>query len=180
VFDQVMLNTNPTGDVGGYVTGRYYSPMCDLSSTSALALTANVLYVVPFPLTRVVTWTKIGCHVSVLGAGNARLGIYAFQAGVPASLILDAGTIDVSTTGDKEVSISIAPAAQPVALVIVSSVNITVYGKSLNAIQTATGTGAIGAADYQMYRSFTYGALPGSFGAVSYQSGEVPNIWMRR
>ena len=59
------------------------------------------------------------------------------------------------------------------------SVNVTVYGKSLADIQVATGTGTIGAADYQLYRSFTYGALPGTFGSVSYANADAPNLWLR-
>lgn len=178
-FAGVTLSINPTPHYGGYVTNRYYSPFCDLSSTNGLALSVNNIYVTPFSTSAPITWTKIGVRVSVLGAGNARLGIYNMVGGAPTSLVLDAGTVDISTTGVKEITISQALPAGPYCLVIVPSVNVTVYGKSAADMQRATGTGTIGAADYQLYQAFVYAALASTFGAVSYQSGEAPNLWLR-
>ena len=55
------------------------------------------------PATR--TYDAIGCRVAVAGGVSslARLGIYHFRAGAPDALVLDAGTVAVDSTGDKEI-----------------------------------------------------------------------------
>jgi len=59
------------------------------------------------------SFTRIGCNVSAAGAGGtvARLGIYNVSVQSnrriePGSLLVDAGTVSVATTGDKEIVIA--------------------------------------------------------------------------
>ena len=62
---------------------------------------------IPIFVCRNWTYVGIGCEVSALAAGSARLGIYAVDgSGLPAALILDAGTVDTGSIGDKTIVIS--------------------------------------------------------------------------
>lgn len=75
-------------------------------ATSAFTAVANYLYYVPFFLKRTCTITdmEVTCSTAVALA-KARLGIYS-DSGVlvPNALLLDAGEVDVSTTGSKPIS----------------------------------------------------------------------------
>ena len=53
------------------------------------------------------TFDRIGVHVTTAVSGaTVRLGIYADSVNRPAALVLDAGTVDASSTGYKEITIS--------------------------------------------------------------------------
>jgi len=68
---------------------------------------ANCLRAVYYPILRKCKFDRIGLRV--VGAGGAgakiRLGIYDDKDFYPNSLIVDAGEVDASTTGDKELTI---------------------------------------------------------------------------
>jgi len=68
---------------------------------------AGILYCYPIFVPETTLYYKIGAGVKVLAEGAlARLGIYNWDNGLPGSLNLDAGTIDVSTTGAKTITIN--------------------------------------------------------------------------
>lgn len=73
----------------------------EVGGISTVALVANQLYTglcyTPEPM----VIERIGIGVTTLGAGNARLGVYSNVNGVPTARLLDAGTVDLSSTGDK-------------------------------------------------------------------------------
>jgi hypothetical protein len=74
-----------------------------------LSPTADTLYAVPFDQMRQVTVSKMIILVSVAGGTGAkvRLGIYSNASNsnnVPSALVLDAGEIDVTTTGIKQLT----------------------------------------------------------------------------
>jgi hypothetical protein len=85
-----------------------YSSWGGLSSpgvSSAIPASTNVF--LRFPVSRACTLDRIGLEITTLGAASVvRLGIYAETNGKPAALILDAGTIDATGTGLKEITIS--------------------------------------------------------------------------
>lgn len=98
-FDPMLLYTFRSGLY-------YYQPSNPSDQNNAAAL--NELYAVPFPVSVGTTFDRIGIEITV-GAATAvvRLGIYTSENGPrPANLVLDAGTIDASTTGSKEIVIS--------------------------------------------------------------------------
>lgn len=101
-------NNNRTFGYGNSVSNFTWGAMAaPIMSTAALV--ANRLYFIPFVIYESTTFTKIGVSVTTLAASTGiRLGIYNYNNtyGYPGSLILDAGTIDSSTTGDKTISIS--------------------------------------------------------------------------
>lgn len=91
----------PHARVGAY----YYVPG---ASTGEQVPLEGTLYATPFPLPRAMTIDRIGLYISTQGgAGEViRLGIYEDSAGLPGTLVLDAGTVSATTTGLKEVTVS--------------------------------------------------------------------------
>jgi hypothetical protein len=89
-----------------FATGSYYTPR---GARSAFAATADRLTVVPFHVPKNQQFIRIGAEVTVAAAASSiRLGIYNIGSnGLPTTLVLDAGTIDSSTTGAKELTIDV-------------------------------------------------------------------------
>ena len=80
------------------VSGQYTASTPNATTNQVLNL--NRCYYTPFMVSISTTFDRIAIdHTSVVGgAGSvARLGIYSATAGLPASLVLDAGTIDLTT-----------------------------------------------------------------------------------
>lgn len=90
-------------------TGRYYTTTNSVAR-GTLALTLDRLFLVPFDVPLGAKIDRLGCEVSTaIASGVARLGVYRSTAdGLPGSLLLDAGTVDCSTTGGKEITLGSA------------------------------------------------------------------------
>lgn len=99
--------TPPWGG-GDYYRPGYYSWGTFAPAFAATTLTVNVLYARPFivPVRR--SFDRLGCNVSTAATagGLLRMGLYAPGQGVPGALLVDAGTVDSTTTGAKELTIS--------------------------------------------------------------------------
>jgi len=80
-----------------------------INSLGGGTVTQNRLYYTPFYVDKETTFDRIGLNVSSATSGNARLGVYAVDpdTNLPGDLILDAGTVDTSTTGVKEITINL-------------------------------------------------------------------------
>lgn len=133
------------------------------------------------------TFDRISCEVTTAAAGaTPRLGIYAATSGgLPGSLVLDAGQIDASTIGLKEITISqtlsggryfLMAAQQGSATCTFRAVNggdpnITLTGTVLTMISAAVN-------GYQASGTTTTGALPGTCPATQL-SGSNAKIIMR-
>lgn len=81
------------------------------AETTGKSPAADVIEFVPFLLQRSITIDRMGIGVTTLAAGEvARIGIYTATLGsdglAPGTLILDAGTVSVASTGDKEATVS--------------------------------------------------------------------------
>lgn len=89
-----------------FKSGYYYhSP--SLQPDGTISHGVGDLIAAPFPVHSAMTFDRIGIEVTTSAAsGVVRLGIYGDSDGIPGSLILDAGTVDASTTGAKEITIS--------------------------------------------------------------------------
>jgi len=90
-----------------YQSGQYYT----LPIISTTTGNANSGFLVCFPLYfPTITIDRIGCIVAVAaGAGSlGRLGIYnsSLTECYPGALLLDAGTVSVASTGNREITIS--------------------------------------------------------------------------
>lgn len=85
----------------------YMVPGWGFSAGSTDALTTGRILFIPIYIAETFTFDRIAIDVTVAGAGGtkARLGIYNYSDGLPTSLVLDAGTVAVDSTGDKELTI---------------------------------------------------------------------------
>lgn len=92
----------------GYRTNYYYYPFGVQGQTLTGTLIANRIYYLPFFVRRKTTFTRIGIEIPSGGTTgtSASLGIYNAVDGLPTSLLLDAGTVSISTVGEKEATIS--------------------------------------------------------------------------
>lgn len=85
-------------------TGRYYKSAI---STSSAAPTQSTEHASPIYIGKTCTLNQIGVNVTVLAAASVvRCGIRRDNAGVPGTVLLDAGTVATTSTGDKLITIS--------------------------------------------------------------------------
>lgn len=106
-----LTTTNNNNRIFGYgnAVSNFTWPATALPVMSTAAMVANTIYFIPFNIYKSTTFTKIGASVTTFAAAtNIRLGIYNCDNtfGFPGTLVLDAGTIDSSSNGDKTISIS--------------------------------------------------------------------------
>jgi len=109
-----------------------------------------------------ITIDQLLLEVTTAVAGSIRLGIYSADTDwQPVALILDAGTVDCSTTGVKSISINQTLSPGRYLLVLVSDVGPTVRvvrgGNRYAGLNTAIGTSAM---IMSLYRAFTFAPLP--------------------
>jgi hypothetical protein len=85
---------------GSYFTG-------DMAGAVTTKSAINTSYLIRVFIPRAMTVDRIGLEVTtLLNPSTIRLAIYTDVNDVPTALVLDAGTIDSSTTGYKEITIS--------------------------------------------------------------------------
>ena len=166
--------TTLSGGGTGLLSGPVYSPVASglyvgqPCGTTTNAVTQSLLYASPLFLAKPCTLDRIGAEVTTLAATtNVRLGIYADSNGRPGALLLDAGTIDATGNGAKEVSISLAV---PAGLLWVASVaqggaptmranNAPVHGFLFPTLGTALGANPVSS----VTQAGVVGALPSTF-----------------
>lgn len=177
---------NLNDDSAGYALNRFYGGgFTNITNTTALAVTANTLYAIPFEIRGFFQPNLIGAYVQATGAGLARFGIYRWENGKPGALVIDIGTVSVNAIGNAEVSIAsgggISLADGIYALAMVSNVAFSVYGSAaaLTGINLM-GVAAPGAGDNQITAAFTYGALPSTFPTPTFAVATCPNLWLRK
>lgn len=155
-----MFQTLRTGEYQALVNAYY---------TSAVSIAANTLYAYPYVVARTLTIDRIGIYVQALSAGAARLGIYNTGTNLyPGTLLLDAGTVDVSSTGLKAATVSQQLTKGVYFLVVVSNTTPDLHGGNTNR-GGITLLGQYTAGFGQTYAgwsvAFTYAALPDPFTA---------------
>lgn len=180
----VVWNRNLSGETFLFTQNRYYTS--PVSSRTTLAMPDGTLYAVPLWLGVDHGFDKIGATISTLAASSAiRLGAYADNGnGSPGALLFDAGTIDSSTTGSKEITIAqtlprgcvwIAAAAQGGAPTVQAGVGplMPVGGGTLASVLGSGGAfGGITAVSVS-------GAFPSTFPAVNNYNAVVPLVGLR-
>ena len=166
----------------GLRASRYYGSF-PAAAVTTFTITANRLYYFPFFVPQATTFTRIGINVTTGAAGNARLGIYANSNGIPSGApTLDAGTVDVSTTGEKEIVISQALAAGWHWLAVVSDVAPTLTAENLATAVLLCNVGSLsGAAGNvtHVQQSFTYAALPTPSSITGANTTTPVRVWLR-
>ena len=106
----LRLGEHHTGTGGPlWVPGRYYGSNA-YGGNTAVAVTANELTLTAFYSPRPRAVDRIGVNVTTAAAALTvgRLGIYNSNpdTGMPTTVLLDAGTVAVDTTGAKEVVVT--------------------------------------------------------------------------
>lgn len=168
-------------------SGRYYGgDFANPGIATTFAVTANVHYALPFILHRRTTFNAIAASVTTLHASNLRMGIYAHENGLPGARILDAGEVSAGSTGVKDIAVSQTLSAGIYWLTSVYAGTPTMRAAGFHTGIASTpdlvailGTGTVGTQDSRVTASLTYGALPATFGSVTYAAGESPGHYLK-
>lgn len=190
-IDGSQLTNLPAGGVDphpGYRAGLYYSGYPCIAPLT-LTVPVNRVYLIPFCCSGA-TWTRIGINVTSAAAGQLmRLGVYSNSNGEADSLVFDAGTLSVGTTGEKEIVINEQLAAGWYWLAAVSDGGPTITacngassGDSVRQpLGSMTATGGEILFYYFTDGSAVAGGLPASPAALTGVSGatHIPKIWLR-
>jgi hypothetical protein len=168
------------------IASGLYSSWGGASSPGASSAIPDALNVfLRFPVSRSLTLDRIGLEITTLGAASVvRLGIYAETAGQPSTLILDAGTIDATSTGVKEITISQALSVGVVWLCAVPQGSATVAWRCADAGDVGgsvsnTNTNASQQGRSVFVETAVSGALPASATPTTNGSNYRPRIFVR-
>ena len=100
-FPKYASFIEPRPPVNRWITPGWYA-----STSFTRTIVADLVYYTPILLLRERTFNAIGVDVTSAVAFIVRLGIYKVDDDLmPGVLVRDAGTVDVSTTGEKTISI---------------------------------------------------------------------------
>jgi len=174
---------------GGVATNRYYHGFgYSGNTTGTQTVTANRHYATPFHIADTDTFTRIGMEITTGAAGLARLGIYTWVDGLPGTLILDCGTVDTTSIALVEATISQTLTPGTYAVTAVFNATPTVRNKSGQEVVThffgEVGNAGSSDAPGSLYNSFSYAALPASFGGsvtyVNLGSTAPISLWLRK
>lgn len=151
--------------------------------TSAAATSANIIFFIPFIVTKTLTITDIGYNVTAVGTTTlARCGIYSANANnEPDALIADSGNLGVSL-GAKSVTLGSPIVLSPGLYFTAYLQNGTgsVTGTSNLSIANIFGNSTIAALSNNAYsKAVTYGALPNPVTALSNATGTVPMAYFK-
>lgn len=163
------------------ITNHYIHPFGAFGGGIPNPLEADVLYAAPILIPERTSFTRIGCRVTTAVASSTiRLGIYTDNL-VPAAKVFDAGTIDSSTTGAKEINISQVLDAGDYWIVAQhegGTTDVEINWRWCNSMILGTPTDDGIHACVKVVNS---GVLPSSFGTPTYiDGGIVPDIWLRK
>ena len=161
---------------------RYYFSYAGNSVTTR-TMTADRLYLMPLQIPNAITATRIGINVTTGVSGLARLGIYADSGGSPSGApLLDAGTVDTTTTGEKEITISLALQPGLYWIGLVTNAASVLTAESLSAGQNVPNLGATsGSATAITFAQqvHTFGALP-TISGFTWNNNKTPvRVWIR-
>lgn len=176
-------------------TGRYFGPFMTGGTVSTQALaSANSLRAFPFFVPKTMKFDRIAIRVTTLATGTTpkvRLGIYEDKGDgtvYPGALVLDAGEVDVNTTGLKEITIDLTLkggklywltlVGQDTASLVVAAI------PAADSIATFMGfdNGLTGTPYFGYAITQSYGALPATYptGSPTEWSLPVPLIALRK
>ena len=179
----------------GYSTDIFYDGAYTLlnDTTSTQVLVADKIYYTPFRIRELQFFNKIGFNLAApFMATMARVGIYKAlmetSTQYPGELFYDAGEIDVTTSGIKELTI-VDPmfgygkefAAGEYWLVIVVDGECTVFGSVApqGTYKFGSSLGPGMPVDLVFTSDHIYGPLPATAGLIGRSAGIFPNMSLR-
>ena len=139
-----------------------------------LALIADTLFAKPLVIPEhTIEFTAMCVFVQSPAPGKSiRMGIYHHGISTtfptdPDALLVDAGTADISTTGMKEISVSVTLSPGFYWLAIVSDSSVAkLHTDALESAKSITLLASNGLAVYQLSKAHTFGPLPDPFGTA--------------
>jgi hypothetical protein len=181
-----MSWTQAKGQTGLFTASRYYTAPSSARTTASLA--DGTLCAHPFWVGQPMSFDRIGAEITTLiAASSVRLGIYADNGrGSPGALIVNAGTIDSSSTGAKELVIAtnLQPGLYWPCVVpqggapTMRAHNGTLFPVGAGSLATATGSGGIFSGVVTAAGAVP-GALPASFPAITNYQAFSPLVALR-
>lgn len=171
-------------------TDRYYLALGSETGAGSEAADTweDLLVAVPFMPGADETLTRIGINCTAGAAGvTAWLGIYASGAdGLPSGAPIDTAEVDLSTTGEKEGTISAAVTGGQIHWMTCSiepSATAEIQADTINAALSflfygiSSNQGTVKC----ITAAHTFGDLPNPFGAVTFEEQEAPpSMWVRK
>jgi len=183
---------NPGDDFFGYSASKYYAPSLTSNNAVSAAIDANRVWYVPFYCREAHTFTGISLYQSnAAPTGNARLGVYSNSAGLPSTLVIDAGAVAFpGSTGIRTAATSIALSARTaywLAMVADAALTMHVMTSTADSLPSVTRSMvnlgafspsyvAINGSGGACYAAFTYGALPSTPTAPTADSSNNPPL----
>jgi hypothetical protein len=169
--DSTPISRDASHSLTRYASTVYVvSPYLTLANPAGAALTADRLYMIPFPVSDPGVMTRIGINVTTGAAGkSARLGVYRVtQANRPGKLLLDAGTVDLTSTAlvEATISLNLHPGWYWLALVADGTASISM--SSTSSFFTPLGLSSSYLRVTHLYRAFTFGSLGSDESASSW------------
>lgn len=171
--------------------GNYYSSfMTGAAQTTQSIAAANSLRAFPLYISKASRFDRIAVRVTTAGTGTTpkvRLGIYKDNGNVyPGKLVLDAGEVDVNTTGVKELTIDttlpeglywLVLVGQDTASLVVAATSNTSHYPIVGYESDLSGTPLHAWAHVQ-----TYGSLPDNYptGSPTGWTLHIPLIALRK
>lgn len=158
---------------------------CSSAGPTTKTLAANRLYGLPFFVPGSQKFDRIAINVITAAGTKARLGVYADDGlTTPGRLVLDAGEVDTSTTGVKEIAISLTLSEALFWLAMVATSSSTLVRAPTPSVCYSAFLGVSSAMDASyinfFYRAYTYGALPDPFGTGLTPDNIPPGVYLRR
>ena len=162
-------------------SGRYYSTTTKGDLT--VANVANRLWGLALLVTKSGQYDAMSFNVNIAVAGAARLGIYINTGeGYPGALVLDAGTANTGTGGDKIITFSQNLGPGLYWLAMLADNTFTWQGSwSQNSFVRLGSTGAVAYVSGAVSVAQAYGVLPSTFPAGgTYEEGSIPHLSIRK
>lgn len=167
----------------------YTSNMVTVGSSTFAVTTSGQLYAVPYISTRGGTLDRIAINVTTpsgTSTQNCRLGIYAATSATnvyPSALLIDAGTVNLATSGANTLTINQVLAANTLYwLVLLTSVTDATISSTANVAPVLGNPSTLtAAANTYIAVAQAFGALPGTFtaGGVPTASIQTAAVFLR-
>lgn len=170
----------------GMASGRWYDNGIGiaLDQTATDARAENTLYATPILLDHDVSLDRIAVEPTQTSpSGLIYMGIYSNDRGLPGSLLLDAGTIAFTTSGAKEITISLDCKAGWYWLVWMHTHTGNRSFRSYNYIEGQAALGFASSTDTSksLFLSAAVGTpgMPATFPVATYVQDKPPRILVR-
>ncbi len=160
------------------LSGNWFAGGIIGTSYATATVQENLLIAYPVFIPILTQIDKIGINVASAGLeGNARLGIYknnSIDKPIPSSLLIDAGEVDITTTGNqtKDISIELDRGLYWLALVLAGSTPTLSYVSATSQFSILGSSSIGGTVLTGVTKSYTYDVLPDPFpNNVNYTGG---------